>query len=433
MSLTWNSHKNHVDGVDDVLIFEEVKDDATLRKSTANELESLDVMLTINDNVDQIDSCDHHDGDDFFDMEIAKQNQTHSGPISTTTRGNDGNSSNSNLIIVRGFSLYDSDTESEGGGSAVGDGGSVVGGVHVYCTPSCLEDDEDDEDDDEFSDYGEEDDIQAGPILNSAVIREQLKSFVPSIITALPEAKHLPSMDFNGFFLLADISGFTKLSSTLCALGSTGLDQLRGITNSSFSSFIDIILSHGGDVIAFAGDALICVFRPTLPCDGGGNSVNIAHCGLAAISCAKEICQTKQTGVEIHCAVTYGPMCAAILGGFNKIYSVLVNGPCTEEISHVLDAAGPNEVMVSAGVYRIVGQYLNTRESRKCVGGSAIGDSSKFSKKGEPLSSKESKVVDIITIKRGGPPVKVYKILAKPCFDPERTSVSQKNVWPRIL
>jgi len=221
---------------------------------------------------------------------------------------------------------------------------------------------------------------------SALLIQQQLKSFVPHIITVVPEAKELSSIQFQGYFLLADISGFTKLSSQLCAQGSKGLDKLRSITNSSFRSFIDIILVHGGDVIAFAGDALICIFRPPFkeglkvtksPSNRGQrddqeklhtqqedhqegkeefkdtvadtdkdkdkslnvlNVDNIAHCGLAAIACAKDICATKLNGVQIHCGITYGPMSAAILGGFKKKYAVILNGKCTEEIGKTLSS-----------------------------------------------------------------------------------------------
>ena len=83
-----------------------------------------------------------------------------------------------------------------------------------------------------------------------------MKSFIPNIITSIPDINRNSSISFDGYFLLADISGFTKLSSKLCCQGSVGLDKLRSIINNSFRLFIDIIIMHGGDVIAFAGKLL---------------------------------------------------------------------------------------------------------------------------------------------------------------------------------
>ena len=47
--------------------------------------------------------------------------------------------------------------------------------------------------------------------------------------------------------MLADISGFTRLSSDLCSEGLSGIDKLRRITDQSFNRFVDIVYCHGGD------------------------------------------------------------------------------------------------------------------------------------------------------------------------------------------
>ena len=61
--------------------------------------------------------------------------------------------------------------------------------------------------------------------------------------------------------LLADISGFTRLSEELSALGNDGLECLSETLNDYFARMIDVIYAHGGDVMKFAGDALLAVWR----------------------------------------------------------------------------------------------------------------------------------------------------------------------------
>ena len=61
--------------------------------------------------------------------------------------------------------------------------------------------------------------------------------------------------------LLADISGFTKLSEQLSSLGNDGLECLSDTLNDYFARMIDMIYAHGGDVMKFAGDALLAVWR----------------------------------------------------------------------------------------------------------------------------------------------------------------------------
>ncbi|RYG65307.1 hypothetical protein EON64_12215, partial [archaeon] len=82
-----------------------------------------------------------------------------------------------------------------------------------------------------------------------------------SDVAALPILSPTPSsLFFHGFCLLADISGFTRLSGTFCAQGKLGLDGLQQATNGYMGRLVEVIYQHGGDIIKFAGDAIICVF-----------------------------------------------------------------------------------------------------------------------------------------------------------------------------
>jgi class 3 adenylate cyclase len=73
---------------------------------------------------------------------------------------------------------------------------------------------------------------------------------------------HLKPASFflHGVCLLVDISGFTKLSSAFCAQGKNGIDGLQLATNGFMGKLVEIIYAYGGDIIKFAGDAIICIF-----------------------------------------------------------------------------------------------------------------------------------------------------------------------------
>ncbi|HEY2813579.1 MAG TPA: adenylate/guanylate cyclase domain-containing protein [Acidimicrobiales bacterium] len=59
----------------------------------------------------------------------------------------------------------------------------------------------------------------------------------------------------------ADISGFTKLSEELAALGRQGAEELTDLLNACFTEMIDCCDGAGGDVLKFGGDALLVLFR----------------------------------------------------------------------------------------------------------------------------------------------------------------------------
>lgn len=79
-------------------------------------------------------------------------------------------------------------------------------------------------------------------------LRKEYQTFLPRVINQL----HFKECTYvTGCCLLADISGFTKLSSRLCSSGPTGIDSLRMIIDHSFASFVSVIHQFGGDGESF--------------------------------------------------------------------------------------------------------------------------------------------------------------------------------------
>ena len=79
--------------------------------------------------------------------------------------------------------------------------------------------------------------------------------------------------------LFADISGFTPLADKLSKL-QNGVAVLTNIINTLFDPFIDLVGAFGGDVIKFAGDALVVAF-PVYSAPGTEHDVAAAKRRLA--------------------------------------------------------------------------------------------------------------------------------------------------------
>ena len=80
-------------------------------------------------------------------------------------------------------------------------------------------------------------------------------------VTANPSPIEVPvAEDMQAAILFADISGFTLLTEHLAETGPTGVETLARILNEYFGQLIDIIHDYGGDVVKFAGDAVIAVW-----------------------------------------------------------------------------------------------------------------------------------------------------------------------------
>lgn len=176
-----------------------------------------------------------------------------------------------------------------------------------------------------------------------------IKSFCPNIlISALNKSEEIyaNSASIKGTCMLADISGFTKLSEHLGRDGVNGIDTLRRATTRFLSQFVYLVYSYGGDVISFAGDALICIFpaKPHHP---------PCECKRMAIECGmklKEHCTEKLTA---HIAVSYGDICFALLGGHLNDWVYAINGSCIQQLSDCIDEAKSKELVITPECFDI--------------------------------------------------------------------------------
>ena len=103
-------------------------------------------------------------------------------------------------------------------------------------------------------------------------IARNLRAFVPdfacrSEFAKLGEVPYLRQEP--GAVALVDISGFTPLTERLSKRGHRGVELLTETLNRFFSVAIETIYEHGGDVVKFAGDALLISFRPVDAADEG--------------------------------------------------------------------------------------------------------------------------------------------------------------------
>lgn len=88
--------------------------------------------------------------------------------------------------------------------------------------------------------------------------------------------------------LFADISGFTRLSETLAEQGGAGLDSLTQTLKRCFGGLLEAIRGHGGDVIQFAGDALLVVWSRD------EYDLPLEELALHALACARQMQRSWQ-------------------------------------------------------------------------------------------------------------------------------------------
>ncbi|RYH31453.1 adenylate/guanylate cyclase domain-containing protein [archaeon] len=119
-------------------------------------------------------------------------------------------------------------------------------------------------------------------------------------------------------------------------------------------------------MIAFAGDALICVFvnKTSFLSDDCKDLANV-DAGFRALHCAN-ILRTVQFGdLSTHIGVSYGELYLAFLGGHNGQWVYLLNGQPVPLLSSCVEDALPHTVVVTEGFHSHIMKFDNgTSENR---------------------------------------------------------------------
>jgi len=194
---------------------------------------------------------------------------------------------------------------------------------------------------------------------------ETLASYVSTSIRrrlmADPRPIGAPTTEqFPAAVLFADISGFTALTEYLAQRGPAGAEELTQHLNTYFGQLIQIITSHGGDVVKFAGDALIALF-PTLDKDGLPQPAHLplvtryaAQCSLVAQRRLNRYKAAADVTLSLKLAVGAGEVITMHLGGERGRWEYLVTGDPLVQVVLAGNQAQPGEVVVSPEAWRFI-------------------------------------------------------------------------------
>jgi class 3 adenylate cyclase/tetratricopeptide (TPR) repeat protein len=198
-------------------------------------------------------------------------------------------------------------------------------------------------------------------------LTDVLASYVPRMIQHRIIADPTPiespaSEEFHAAVLFADISGFTLLTERLAETGPTGVESLAHILNEYFGQLIDIIHEYGGDVVKFAGDAVIAVWNIASD-DGDAASPTRAdqwQWTMRAAECALRVREkltnykAEDANLYLKLAVSMGSITAAHVGGvFNRWEFLLTGNPLVEVgIANTLAKAG--EILVTPSAWKLI-------------------------------------------------------------------------------
>ena len=165
-----------------------------------------------------------------------------------------------------------------------------------------------------------------------------------SVVGQLGTSERPRERSVRGAILIADIAGYTGIAERLSLLGDEGLGRLSDLLNREFNRYMEIVASHDGEVISFAGDALVACFlhrRGADVVDLRATACATALAGMSGIPLGD-----GDDRVTFHIGVGLGRIWLGCLGGWFGRWELLVGGEAMRTSFRAAAAASPGSVIV---------------------------------------------------------------------------------------
>lgn len=177
---------------------------------------------------------------------------------------------------------------------------------------------------------------------------DSLLSFVPQVVRRRVLAGQEPLLGVEyveGVILASDVSGFTQLALSMRDTPDA-IEELSTILNSGFAGLIDVIAEAGGDVLGFAGDALMA-YWPSAP-DAAVSA------GWAALEAQRRLAQGDHR-IKLRIGLGVGTIAMATVGGEGNRWFLTLGGAAPAEAVVLQSRAELGQVAVSDGYVHLAG------------------------------------------------------------------------------
>jgi class 3 adenylate cyclase/HAMP domain-containing protein len=192
-------------------------------------------------------------------------------------------------------------------------------------------------------------------------LKGELSKFVPDSVKKLleqnPNATELEKKQVDASVVFLDIAGYTKLSEQLDA------KRLNQLVQTYFSSYLEIIQGHHGDINETAGDGLMVIFQSDR--QAGDHAVNATR---AAFDIRRRTAQLNEDyggvfpPVQIHTGINSGEAwvgATKLSGTAGQRWTFTASGPTTNLAARFAGSAQGNEIVVGpTTAERIKGHFV---------------------------------------------------------------------------
>lgn len=165
---------------------------------------------------------------------------------------------------------------------------------------------------------------------------------VPSVVAAA------------GVCLFVDIVGFTPLTERLARAGTGGAERMAAVLNAVFEPIVATCINSGGEIMDFAGDALLVVWW--------SDAAEMEEEALRATQCALELQRIikaqppiEDTDIAVKISLTAGPAFVMHVGGAGGRKRSVVVGAPIERLAEIEHDSEPGRVVAAPEVTALLG------------------------------------------------------------------------------
>lgn len=192
-----------------------------------------------------------------------------------------------------------------------------------------------------------------------------LASYLPRLllraIVADPAAPSAPARaELRGALLFADIVGFTSLAERFAGTGPQGVERVTEVLNAAVGPLIACVDAHGGDIVKFAGDALLAFWPAEEPALAEA-ARQAAGCGLALQRAVAERDPADGLRLELRVGLGAGALTLMRLGGALGRWELLLAGAPLLQVRVAALQAQPGDVVAAAEVWPLLREAAQGR------------------------------------------------------------------------
>jgi class 3 adenylate cyclase len=182
-------------------------------------------------------------------------------------------------------------------------------------------------------------------------LHHTLTTFLPRCLLDMAPVPGQPhGVLLEGSFIFADVTGFTALTGELSRQGTAGLEEMNRVMRALFAALLEPLLASGGDLLIFAGDAVLACF-PARP--DGQDARWATRTALRLVEAIAPFASLQTPygmfSLTMSVGVERGRAFAAVVGARQRMEFLVSGGP-VQGAMQAEGLAAPGQVVAGAGV-----------------------------------------------------------------------------------